>query len=84
MNDSALYDINVIVHGKSNAITVDRVTAEKAYEVAQNMGAAWGRPLPESMRNRQTWLAKLDEEGAFSVDDDSIAVRVKRSTSEIS
>jgi hypothetical protein len=77
-----LYDIKVLVHGSSNVITVQRVTAERAYEVAESMGAAWGLPLPEPMRDRHTWVAKLDEKGAFSVDDDSMAVRVQRSADQ--
>jgi hypothetical protein len=84
VNNSTLYDIRVLVHGSSNAITVEQVTAEKAYEVAQNMGAAWGRLLPEPMRDRQAWIAKLDEEGLFAVDDASIVVKVKRSASDLS
>jgi len=79
VSNSTLYDIKVLVHGSSNAITVEQVTADRAYEVAGDMGAAWGRPLPELMRNRQAWAAKLDEEGSFSADDESMFVEVERS-----
>jgi len=82
MNDSKLYDINVLVYGSSHAITVEQVAAERAYEVAESMGVAFNRPLPESMRDRQTWAAKLEEEGSFSADDGSMAVKVMRSTGE--
>ena len=82
MSDSTLYDIKVLVRGASNALKVDQVTADRAYEIAENMGAAWGRRLPEPMRDRQTWVAKLDEQGSFSLDDNSMLVEVERSTSK--
>lgn len=84
MNDAKLYDIKVLVRGKSNAIAVDQVTADHAYEVAESMGAAWNRSLPELMRDRQAWAARLEKEGSFSADDDSMTVRVECSPSELS
>lgn len=82
VNDLTLYNINILVHTKGNAISVEQVTAERAYEVAENIGMAWNRALPEPMRERQTSAARLDEEGSFSVDDDSIAVNMRRSAGQ--
>lgn len=76
-----LYDIKVLVRGSSNAITVEQVTADRAYAVAEDMGAAWNRPLPESMRDRQAWAEGLEERGSFSVDDGSMVIQVERSVS---
>lgn len=74
--------IKVLVRGSSNAVMVGRVTADRAYEIAEDMGAAWGRRLPEPMHDRQTWAATLDEQGSFSLDDDSMVVEVERSTNK--
>jgi len=78
MDEPVLYDIRVRIAGTASAIFVDRMTAEQTHKVADNMCAAWGRPVPDCMCPAEVWVARLEAAGTFGFEDDSVAIAVER------
>lgn len=76
MSDTELYDVRVHVAPSANPFHATGVPARRAWVIADNFCAAWGRRLPHSMSNPDRWVAELEADGSFTGGNDGIAIEV--------
>jgi hypothetical protein len=74
-----MYDVEILIRRSAFPLRITRVCGEaRVFEIIENALAAWGIPVPVSLRNVAEFASLLAERGSYEGGADDAKLLVKR------